>query len=170
MGGKCYVERISNNSSELIQTITLDKISYLRNSVRVNTICGDDGYLWLFGIDTNGDMLVFARARRPFPCCQEARITNNDILDYWYKEDYKFSESLSQGGKVYNGNLFFVFGSQKTDRHIDFYNVFSHQMVYSVDLNQIISEEPEDCDVIANNLIITVDGGKGYYVLNLVEQ
>lgn len=169
MGGKCYVERINENSSKLIQTITLEKISYLQNSVRVNTICGDDGYLWLFGIDTKGDMLVFARAKRPDPRLSEAIITKEDILDFWHKKDYKFSESLSQGGKVYGGNLFFVFGSQTTDSHLDIYNVFTHQIVYSVDLNDIISEEPEDCDIFGNCLILTVDGGKGYYVLDMID-
>jgi hypothetical protein len=168
MGGKCYVESITPTSSSLVQTITLDKINYLQNSVRVNMICGDDGYMWLFGIDNKGDMLVFARANRPDITLKEAKITQSDILDYWYRTDYKYLESISQGGKFYGGNLFFVFGSQTTDRHLDVYNVCTHEMVYSVDLNEAVTEEPEDCDILGNKIILSVDSGKGYYILEMV--
>lgn len=167
LDGKCFVEKITPTSSELIQTITLDEIEFLKWSKRVNMICGDDGYLWIFGIDKLGDSLVFARAKRPDPKNGDVAITKMDIQDFWYEEDYRYSESISQGGKIYEGNLFFLFGTQNSDRHLDVYNVFTHEKVYSYDLNDVISEEPEDCELIDGAIIVSVAGGRGFYLLDL---
>ncbi|MBQ8070229.1 MAG: hypothetical protein IJ202_05225 [Bacteroidales bacterium] len=167
MGGRCFVEKITETSSTLVQTITLDEIDYLKKTKRVNMLCGDDGYMYLFGIDKHGDSLVFARVRRPDPTSGNATITKDDILDFWHNNDYYYYDSLAQGGKVYKGNLFFVFGSTTSDRHLDVYNIFTHEKVYSYNLNNAISEEPEDCDLVDGHIMVTVTGGRGYYLLKL---
>lgn len=167
LDGKCFVERITPSSSELVQTISLDDIDYLKKTKRVNMLCGDDGFLWIFGVDREGSSLVFARAKRPDPKTGNIALSKKDIQDFWYEEDYNYNESISQGGKVYEGNMFFLFGTQKSDSHLEVYNVFTHEKVYSYDLNEVIPEEPEDCELVDGSIIVAVAGGRGYYILEL---
>lgn len=166
--GKCYVEKISVNSSRLIQTISLEQLDIFNNTLNLNIICGDDGYLWLFGDDRNSNTLFFAKARRPAVSEGDVTIRRDDIIDYWSQEKYNYSESVWQGGMVYGGYLYFLFGTSNSKRHIAVYNTISHQLIDDIDLNTIIKEEPEDCDLTNDgHLVIATNGGKGFYLFKL---
>lgn len=165
--GKCYVERITQDSSQLIQTISLKKLKIFNNSQRLNIICGDDGFLWLFGSDDGGRNLIFAKAKRPSLNEANAVLDINDIIDYWLESDYCYEDSVWQGGMVYSGNLFFVFGTKDSNRHIAIYNTYTHEKVNDIDLNDAVLEEPEDCDFFNDRIVLSINGGKGYYILEL---
>jgi hypothetical protein len=167
LNGRCYVERMTHYSSVLIQTIEVPKLDLLFNSQMVNTICGDDGFLWLFGESRENQTLVFAKARRPDIKEKAVSLSIDDIVDYWYETDYVYNQSVWQGGMVYGGYLIFVFGLETDNKHIAVYDTCSHSKVADISLNGVVLEEPEDCDFINGQILLSTNGGRGYYLLNL---
>lgn len=167
LSGKCYVERMRPDGSELIQTLTLPSMEAYNISTTMNIICGDDGYLWAFGSALTNNALSFVKLRRPDVAEGDIPFTAEDILDYWTEENYIYSSSVWQGGMVYDGLLYFVFGTQGSNRHIAVYDTATRQKIHDIDLNKDVSEEPEDCDLVDGIIILTINGGNGYYVINL---
>ena len=166
--GKCFVERISTDHSELVQTITLPQLGIFHNTQNMNMICGDDGFLWLFGEARATQTLFFAKARLPLISEGDVVLSQADIIDYWHESGYVYNESVWQGGMVYEGNLFYVFGRGESNRHIAVYNTYNHTKVEDINLNGIVTEEPEDCDMHGGYIVLSVYGGKGYYLLKLM--
>lgn len=167
--GKCFVEKIKENSSTLFQTITLGELEIFDKQNRFNIICGDDSYLYLFGEEGTNQKLYFAKIKRPNIEDGDYTITKDDILDYWYEPNYRYSESVWQGGKVYNGKLHFVFGTTSSKRQIIIYDMNNHSKVEIIELDDYISEELEDIEIVNNNIIIVLYGGKGYYIISDVK-
>lgn len=167
--GKCFVERINRSSSTLVQTITLGKLEMFNNQQRFNIVCGDDSCLWLFGEDEIDRKLHFAKIKRPSLNIGDYCIGQSDILDYWSESDYVYDECVWQGGKVYNGKLFFVFGTPSSKRRIVVYDTNTHSKVETIELNDYISEELEDCEILDGKIIIAIYGGRGYYVMDNVQ-
>ena len=166
--GKCFVEKIDSFSSTLVQTITLDKLKVFNNQQRYNIICGDDSFLWLFGEDETDHLLYFAKIKRPNINLENYTLKQSDILDYWFYSDYIYCESVWQGGKVYNGKLYFVFGTPSSNRRIVVYDMITHSQVDSIELNEYITEELEDCEILDGKIILSINGGCGYYVLDKI--
>lgn len=167
LSGKCFVERMSPEGSELAQTLTLLPMEAYNISKTMNIICGDDGFLWAFGNALSGNTLGFAKLRRPDLSEGDIIFSSEDILDSWTEEGYVYSESVCQGGMVYKGLLYFLFGSVHSHSHIAIYNTETHQKVTDIDLDSFVREEPEDCEMVDGKLILTILGGKGYYILDL---
>ena len=165
--GKCYVEKITGTSFKLVQTITVGEISFLSNYKGFNIICGDDGYLWLFGFDISGDNMVFVKALKPSVLLPNVELGEDDVVDYWFDSDYTYNESVTQGGTVHGGYLYSVFGTKSTNRHIAIYDINRHHKVGDINLNEFVKEEPEDCDFYGNDLILAIYGDAGYYALSL---
>ena len=161
--GKCYVEELSNNSSKLIQIITFNEKLIFNESTHYNLICGDDSFLWLMG--GSNTTLYFAKLIRPDVNIGDVNLSVKDVIDFWSISGYSYSASVWQGGKVYNGKLYFVFGTTSSRRHIAIYDTKTHELIEDIDLNDYIKEEPEDCEIIDNNIIITTNGGYGYYII-----
>lgn len=169
--GRCFVERIDDEGASLVQTITFDRIHLLSSFKGVNTICGDDGNLWVFGFNTLGTRMLFAKVRKP--SLDEGAVielSDSDILDYWYDSQYKYRSSVTQGGMIRGGYLFSVFGTSSTNRHIAIYDIKSHDKVGDIDLNAYVPEEPEDCDCYDGKILLSIYGGLGYYVLSLKKE
>lgn len=167
LSGKCFVERLSISSSTLVQTITLPPMSLLDNSQSMNMICGDDGFLWLFGESRSTRKLFFARVRLPELSEGDVVLKPDDILDCWSESNYVYTDSVWQGGMVYNGNLYYVFGRGESNRHIAIYNVYNHKKVNDIILNGIVTEEPEDCEMIGEYILLSIYDGTGLYLLRL---
>lgn len=165
--GMCYVEKLTLNSATLIQTISLDRLSIMRESQRLNIIAGDDGYLWMFGSDEEGRELLFAKATRPSLEEEFVSISESDIVDYWRESDYVYKESVWQGGMVYDGYLFFLFGSPSSDSHLAIYDTSTHAKVNDFSLNDVIDEEPEDCDFYDGYILLAINDGMGYYLIGI---
>ena len=169
--GRCFVESISDKSSTLIQTITIDEEEIAQQNVRLNIVCGDDGFLWAFGRNVEKRELWFAIFPKPNLSKNTVRLCYDDMIDFWTEPNYIFEKSVSQSGKIYNGRLYYVFGTEKTDRHIMIYDTKSHKKILDYDLNQYVKEEPEDLEIIGKSIYIFINGGTGYYVIDgLIEQ
>ena len=169
LSGKCYVERISSEESSLVQVVTLPALEVFNISQTMNIICGDDGFLWAFGSALFENALTFAKLKKPLLSEGDVTLSGLDVIDFWTEENYVYSQSVWQGGMVYGGLLYFVFGTTKSKRHIVIYDTKTHQKVSDIDLNSIVREEPEDCDLVDGQIVLTVNGGSGYYLIDLKE-
>lgn len=162
--GKCFVEEIYESYSVLAQTISLKQLEVFFNTNSLNIISGDDSYLWIFG--SQGDKLVFGKARKPLLSEGDVELSEDDIIDYWYESGYNYSDNAWQGGKVYNGKLYFVFGSSNTHKHIAIYDTKTHSKIEDIILDGFVSEEPEDCEIIGDDILLMTYGGKGFYIIS----
>ena len=165
LSGRCFVERICPDGSELVQTLTLPALEVFNISSTMNIICGGDGCLWAFGSALSGQALTFAKLRRPDATEGDISLTGEDILDYWTEEGYNYAESVWQGGMVYDGLLYFVFGTNESKRHLAIYDTATHEKIADIDLHNVIPEEPEDCDLVDGKILLTINGGTGYYII-----
>ena len=161
--GRCFVEWVTPHASLLVQSITLMPLDIFGQSVSLNMICGDDGYLWIFG--SGGDKLYFAKARKPDIQESNVILGENDILDYWTEDGYEYNKDVWQGGMVYNGFLYFLFGAYGPFAHLVVYNVKTHERVKDIDLSSVVREEPEDCELIPEGILIVTNGGSNYYLV-----
>ena len=138
--GKCYVERINSNSSELIQTITVGLKDFQQD---FNIICGDDGYLWAFGgMKPSGSYCLF-KLRKPLLTEGDVILDNNDLIASWIVDDsYFYSDKVWQGGKSYVGKLFLVFGSYYAGKQIIVFDTLQNEIIGRVTLDEMVYEEP----------------------------
>ena len=162
--GKCFVEKIWESYSVLVQTISLKQLEVFFNTNHLNIISGDDSNLWIFG--SQGDNLIFGKARKPLLSEGDVELSEDDIIDYWYESGYIYSDNAWQGGKFYNGKLYFVFGFPNTHKHIAIYDTMTHSIVEDIILDGFVNEEPEDCEIIGDNILLMTNGGKGYYIIS----
>ena len=161
---KCYVELIEENKSTLLQTITLSLDLFISD---FNIISGDDESLWAFGGANPFGELVVLKLRRPLLNEGDVILSQNDVLDVWIVDkNYSYQDRVWQGGKVYKGKLFFVFGSAVTGKKIVVYDIKRREIVFSIPLDDVVEEEPEDCEIINSDiLLLVVYGGNHYYLI-----
>lgn len=164
---KCNVERISETGSEFVQTIKIENQESIPGSY-LNIVKGDDGYLWAFGcMDSGAGPLYFYKFNLPSTDIAEVSLSEKDLVDKWTD----FNDICMQGGIVRKGYLFFLSGSSNAFKKLLIYDTKNKSLFRSIDLTDIIPEEPEDCDFIEDEyeekLIVTVYGSNAYYVLNL---
>lgn len=160
---RCNVEEINKDSSTFIQTIRIEETVKLGDS-NLNIIKGDDGFLWAFGGPECGSgILYFFKFKLPSANIPEVTLSDNDLVDSW--TDY--NEIASQGGIIRNGRLYYLSGNAYSYKKLLIYDTLNKCLLRSIDLSDIIIEEPEDCDFLDDRLIITVYGSKAYYVLYL---
>lgn len=163
--GKAYVERISPTWASLVQVITIPQMEILENTNTLNVVCGDDGFLWLFGPSGAGDKLIFAKAHRPLLSQRDALLSEDDILEVWKEDGYVYSQDVSQGGMVYNGLLFFLFGATGSRAHLAVYDTQTHRKISDIKLSGIFPEEPEDCELLPQGIMIVTNRGNYYYIV-----
>lgn len=162
-GGKTFVERMTTTGSTLVQTITLSPLEILGKTVALNCVCSEDGFLWFFG--SGGDKLYFAKTRRPLLSEGNVTIGMDDILDFWYESDYVYKSDVWQGGKVYGNFLFFLFGASGTTAHLVVFDTRAHKRILDIDLSKVVKEEPEDCELIPQGILVVTYGGNNYYLV-----
>lgn len=163
--GKCFVEEMTDTSSVLLQTITLDELDIFDQTISYNIICGQDGYLWLFGGNKSGNTLFFAKLRRPEIEEGDVRLSMSDVIDNWSEPNYVYKNNVWQGGKVYGNRLYFVFGISGSKRHVVVYDTNTHEIVQDINLESAIPYELEDCEIVNHRMIIAIYGSNGYYIL-----
>ena len=66
---------------------------------------------------------------------------------------------------VYNGFLYFLFGASGHLAHLVVYNVNTHEKVKDIGLASGIREEPEDCELIPEGILIFTNGGSNYFLV-----
>lgn len=160
---KCFVESISIDNSKLIQTITLSSEAY---PMDFNIICGNDGYLWAFGGMIPTGTVNLLKLRKPNIDEGDVVLYDKDILDAKTLETEYDYYSMWQGGKCYDGKLYFVFGSVTVGKEIGVYDTNSGRRLYRIELNDTVKDEPEDCELIANKMLLTNYGGNGFYIID----
>lgn len=170
LSGKCFVEKVDPEGSECVQTLTLLAMESYNISKSMNIICGDDGYIWAFGDALSSNALTFAKLRKPDVSEGDITFSGEDVLDYWTEEGYIYTESVWQGGMVYEGFLYYVFGTPWTHRHIVIYNTETHEKVSDIDLDAVVYEEPEDCEMVDGQIILALARGTGYYIIDLEQR
>ena len=162
-GGKTFVERITTTGSTLVQTITLSKIAVLNQTVTLNAVCSDDGYIWYFG--SGGNKLLFAKFRKPLLSEGDIVLEEDDILDFWSEDGYVYKNDVWQGGKKYGNLLFFLFGVKGSDAHLVVYDTRTHERILDIDLSSVVQNEPEDCELLPEGILIVTNGGSNYYLI-----
>lgn len=162
---KCFVERITPEGSTLVQIITLLPLEVFNVSSVMNIICGDDGFLWAFGSSLSPNGLTFAKFRKPDISEGDVYLSGLDLIDCWTEDGYVYSKSVWQGGKVYDGRLYFVFGTGTSNRHIVIYDTTTHEKVADIDLNSFIRHELEDCEILPEGIFVVTNGGRNSYLI-----
>lgn len=162
-GGKTYVERITATGSTLVQTITLSPLDILGKTTTLNCVCSEDGHLWFFG--GSSDRLYFAKMRRPLLSEGDVTLGMDDILDFWSEGNYVYNDDVWQGGKVYGNFLFFLFGANGATAHLVVYDHRFHKRILDIDLSDDVRNEPEDCELIPQGILVVTNGGNQYYLI-----
>ena len=166
----CRVEQLTLNGSVTVQSISFS--SYFDKHT-LNVIAGDDGYLWAIGIGRTGDAstpvdsLRFCKFNMPNPNDGDIILSEHDIIDQWIEDGYNYEESVSQGCCVNDGKIYFVFGTESSNRQIKVYDTTSHELTNQINLNNVIIEEPEDCTIYEGALWVAINNGLGVYRLTL---
>ena len=96
-------------------------------------------------------------------------LTEDDIIDYWYEDGYVYNDDVSQGGMVYDNRLFFLFGNTGSNSHLVVYDVQTHKRITDIDLRGTVQEEPEDCELIPEGILVVTNGGINYYIIQTEE-
>lgn len=160
----CYVEKVSTSGAQLVQTIVVT-ISGFENC---NIICGDDGYLWAYGAK-NG-LVTFYKFNLPDISWASVELTEADAVDSWADNDSaRFLESYIQGGKIYKGKIYVLFGqaiSTGLERLVVVYDTTTHQRLSVVSFEESIENEIEDCAITRGKMLIITNGGYGVKVVN----
>lgn len=160
---KCYEELIDGNKSTLVQTISLNWKDVMMD---FNIITDDEGYLWAFGGMIPQGTFNLYKFRKPCLNVGDIVLSENDMLDSWIiYPQYVYLDAVWQGGKIYKNKLLFVTGSSLTGKSIVIFDTIKREIVQIIPLNDIIEEEPEDCELIGNKILLVVNGGNCYYII-----
>lgn len=163
--GQCTVEKISLHASELLQVINIDTSNIFTEQSESNIIIGDDGFLWLFG--ANDSKLFFAKFNVPNKLNSNVSLGKNDVVDSWefaFQDD--FANKTWQGGKIYNGHLYFLFGTNRKFNRLYIFNTSTHELEKLLPLSAI-QEECEDIAFLEDSILIGIDDTyNGIYKLN----
>ena len=159
----CFVEKVGLDGSTLVQTINLNISTKRFNS---NTIIGNNGYLYSFGGGTGTDTeLEFYKINLPSVDIENINLTDKDVVDSWRVTGYNYANIQWQGGMVYNGKLYFVFGALDQDKVIWVYDLTTHEKVSVVNL-PYFTIEPEDCDIYNGKMLLCSNGVDTAYLLD----
>lgn len=163
--GQCTVEKISLHASELLQVININTSNIFTEKSESNIIIGDDGFLWLFG--ANDSKLFFAKFNVPNKLNSNVSLGKNDVVDSWefaFQDD--FANKTWQGGKIYNGHLYFLFGTNRKFNRLYIFNTSTHELEKLLPLSAI-QEECEDIAFLEDSILIGIDDTyNGIYKLN----
>jgi len=161
---KCYVEKIEADTSSLVQTITVSLDKY---SMDYNVICGDNNSIVAFGGEIPQGSIYLFKFRRPSVCEGDVTLTDGDLIGFWEIEsNYVYSERWWQGGKYYNNMLYFVFGTVSKGKELIIYNTKTSRISNRLLFDNIMNEEPEDCELYGDRIVVSLNNGKGYYLVD----
>lgn len=162
--GRCYVEKVSENGAELVQTITI-------SDIEGNITIGNDGKLWLFYGENLGTTMHFYKFNLPDVEEGDVTLSLSDAIDSWVDTDCaNFLAYYYQGGKIYNGKIYILFGTSgiENKRYLVVWDTDTHQRTTVVPLTATITKEPEDCAIREGKMLIFTNGGSGVNVVNFL--
>lgn len=170
----CYVERITKNSSELVQTINYKDEKGTFGYALQWVVDVKNGYLYGFGNTiknaVEGNKHRVTKFKLPKLSDGDSNklvtLTEDDVIETYTLEDYyNGSEKLliGQGLTIFNGKLFMPtgLGNATYPASIWIVDLDSRRVSNVIDLSYI-KKEPEDCDLYQGSLIIQCNGGNVY--------
>lgn len=181
-GSCCYVERLQSDGSDgytstLLQTITIDYTDFASSGYEVpypylNFMCDiDNGYLYTFSAKyrTNGSQSQYDNVNRYYitrfkiPDLANATVTltADDVLQQFI---LPYDVDFTQGGTIYNNQMFCMFGDGNNTTHqnaLRVYDLLEGCEVSKVDLSQTIwkAREPEDVHIYQGYLYTLTQNG-----------
>lgn len=174
-----YVESITQSngtySSKLVQTIRMDQSRFA--DVGLQPIWGcpnwmvdkERGYLWAFSaikrtlVETTGDMSTnkYVATKYRIPTLSEGKevvFTEKDVLD---QAVMTFDTYITQGGTMHDGLLYYCYGyggsSTITPARIRIYDTDTRKIVGRLELEQFVTQEPEDLSIYNGKLYLNTN-------------
>ncbi len=168
----CYVERVTKNSSELVQTINYKDEKGTFGYALQWVVDVKNGYLYGFGntlknaVDGNKHRITKFKLPKLSDSNKMVTLNEADVIETYTLEDYyNGSEKLliGQGLSIFNGKLFMPtgFGNAAYPASLWIVDLDSRRVSNVIDLSYI-KKEPEDCDVYQGSLIMQCNGGNVY--------
>lgn len=140
---KCYVVSVDlEGNSQLIQTITFAEMDALPSGIAMNTIVGEDGYLWASGY--KGTTLYFAKFELPATDSGDLTIGASSLVDSWQVAYYDYDNNVCQGMHISVGRLYYAYGGQFNNRGIWVYDTVQKKKVSELKMNDTTSVEFQD--------------------------
>jgi len=170
----CYVERVTKNSSELVQTINYTDEKGTFGYALQWVVDVKNGYLYGFGntiknaVEGNKHRIT----KFKLPKLKDSDInkivtlTEADVLETYTLEDYYNGNEkllIGQGLSIYNGKLFMPtgFGNATYPASLWIVDLDTRKVSHVLDLSYI-HHEPEDCDFYQGTLLMQCNGGNVY--------
>ena len=173
-GNKCYVERIDENGSELLQTITINlEDENIIDKTALQVCIGGDGYLWYVHAYASGHKFLFGKFNVPDVTLGDVTLTDADVIEKWVADENFQGSGVDygaqfQGCKIYGDRVYWSFGASDYvpgKRLIRVWNNKTHKLETVVDLSTAIPEELEDFDFYDDMIIMSIHGGSGVYLI-----
>lgn len=170
----CYVERVTKNSSELVQTINYKDEKGTFGYALQWVVDVKNGYLYGFGntiknaVEGNKHRVTKFKLPKLSDSDSNKMVTlsEDDVIETYTLEDYyNGGEKLliGQGLTILNGKLFMPtgLGNATYPASIWIVDLDTRRVSNVFDLSYI-KKEPEDCDVYQGSLIMQCNGGNVY--------
>jgi len=170
----CYVERVTKNSSELVQTINYKDEKGTFGYALQWVVDVKNGYLYGFGNTISnaveGNRHRITKFKLPALSDNDSNkmvtLTEADVIESYTLEDYYNGREkllVGQGLLICNGKLFLPTGIGDATRPASLWivDLDSRRINSVIDLSYI-KKEPEDCDVYQGSLIMQCNGGDVY--------
>lgn len=169
----CVVERVTRNSSELVQTINYQDEKGTFGYALQWVVDVKNGYLYGFGNTiknaVDGNRHRVTKFKLPKLSDNDSNkmvtLTENDVIETYTLEDYYNGNEkllIGQGLTIANGKLIMPtgLGNAAYPASIWIVDLDSRRVSNVIDLSYI-KKEPEDCDVYQGSLLMQCNGG-GY--------
>lgn len=150
----CFVERITNSGSELVQTINVDVTEEVPENMYFNLQAGDDGYLWLCGFYDNTFKII--KYKKPDFSLKKAILSDKEIEKKWDRTDYDWEQEVLQEMKNNNGRLYVIYGGSYNKSGIWIWDSNTFELIGNVDFTNYTSVEFEDCEIYINHFYLFV--------------
>lgn len=165
--GTCNVENFTLESSEIVQTLTLDEGVWGEDWSRCQWCMDNEGYLWANMYDVNPTTKYrFIKFRKIAVSEGDLTLTAQDVIqDFNGLIPEGDNTSVCQGFLSRNGKIYWCFGTTLVPRFIYVIDCLTKAIVSRIDLNDIVSYEPEDITVVGDDMYMFINGESGIYKL-----
>ena len=168
----CLVERVTRQSSQLVQTIGLGTYAGdVTSSSDIQWVVGDDGYLYMFGntkaaFNTSGNKFVVAKFDLPkLSEGSDVSLNLNDAHYMYYMEDYGYKPNqVLQGCCIVNGMMFLPIGSgiSSSPSSLIVWDMDARAIMTRINLSTLTSGEIEDVCEYNSMLYLRYGNGNTY--------
>ena len=154
--GRCFVENFKLTGSTLVQTLSYNGSDiYQRNWV----LDYKRGYIYLVGNTTSSglnvnNMFKVMKFALPLPTAGDVVFTASDILDSYEYSGADGYARIFQGNIIKNGKMYSCFGGNTTTHRIWVTDLDTHEVLTSIELDQIYGGECESINIWNNSILV----------------